>query len=352
MQSNIQTQFKELIKAGNNILVISSEPLDLDTISSGLLTKKYIESLVPDKEIKLSFPRKLKPFEYELNAFVPFFELEFIGHDTRDDLNSGVYDTLVVLDGGSREQFYERNNRDLPEPRFNIKTIIQVDHHVSGEFPDVTLQIKDSTASSTTEILLDKIIPSDFLDEDLATLGYAGILGDTGNFRYGFTPKTMQIASLLLEKGARVTEILNAMYSRKTPEFLNAISYAINHIEFDKDTKTMFLAVSKELIEKDNLTKEQISLIKDAFKFDVAQSMRDYYRGIVLSEKIPGIILIECRGNHFKNSLNLTELLKHIGGSGGGHYNAAVATYNSTMEQGIDILKTNIKHFIDEGTLE
>lgn len=94
---------------------------------------------------------------------------------------------------------------------------------------DVTAAI---ISSSTVEIIIREILPASFLDSKLATLAYAGISGDTGNFRWNFTAKTLKLASLLLEKGAKYLEVIEKSFSKGRRYIMKCLSL---------QSKTVFL---------------------------------------------------------------------------------------------------------------
>lgn len=323
-------KFLEIVKDTKTTLIIASRPLDFDSLGSGLILKKYLEFL--GKQVALMWPGKFSKEDRDFNGFLPYFE-EIIDKDTREVLSKKNFDVLVVVDGGGITQFYDESDRDnSPNFAFYDK-IIRVDHHLEGSLELKAETFYDPTASSTTEVILEKIIPGDFIDENIATLAYAAIAGDTGNFLWNFSPKTFTYAALLQSKGARVLEIIDKLAFSSSKLRLQMLALVIDNVEFFDDLKTMFAFFQYEKIQKEKLFGERIKELKLAFNSDISKRVRGYTRGIMLYEIEPGIIKITARGNNFRNEINLPQVFKELGANGGGHFNACGADIQGDFEE-------------------
>ncbi|MGB1251208.1 MAG: DHH family phosphoesterase [Candidatus Promineifilaceae bacterium] len=129
-----------------------------------------------------------------------------LSHHVLPELNYGKadFDLLVAVDCGDEGRMGECFKRLMPKP-----TIINIDHHITNTmFGEQNLVPHD--VASTCEVLFDlfthlsiKITPS--IAESLLT----GIVTDTLCFRTpNTTPKTLQIASSLIEAGAELSPIV------------------------------------------------------------------------------------------------------------------------------------------------
>jgi nanoRNase/pAp phosphatase (c-di-AMP/oligoRNAs hydrolase) len=336
------TKFDEYIKDTKRVLLITSQPLDPDCISSGLVMKRYLEHR--GINVTFRFPRELTQDEVNKSSYMPLFN-EFINADTRSLLNEGNFDTLILLDGTNWVQFYDYKNKELPEPSLDKnKKIIQVDHHLGNPEDLTSLQIKDSQASSTIEIILSEIVPEEFLNRDLATLSYIGLMGDTGNFRWNFNSKTLKFASILLNKGADPAEALEHMFSMKKKEYLDALKYVLGNIEYDDETKTVFLLLPFEKIQAEQIDENKHYFIKSAFVSEISTYIQGYERGIFVAEpEKRGQIKLSSRGNNLTNKINLPALWKSLGGNGGGHFHAAGMEIDSDFEDFIRQTKGVLK---------
>ena len=311
-------KFKKIIKGSKKCLVLIAQPLDLDCIASGILVKKYLESLKIFAEIY--FPRKFTELNKETYKELPHFGEIKDTNNIKSIIQKGEYDTGIFLDGTSTIQFFNNSIDETETPDWeHIKKKIKIDHHKeSNDLLEVDFAFCDEKASSTVEILLDTIIPIDILSEDLATIAYGGISSDTGNFSWNFTPKTLRITAKVLEKGAN-TDLYTDMFAfSKSRKYLDAMSYAIENTEYYEDINTQVLVLSQKEFEKIG-DRGKINQIKNAFKSSIARKVKGYYRGFVLVEVNPTQIKISGRGNNYRNKLSIPEIYKKMGASGGGH---------------------------------
>jgi len=341
------TKFDQYTQDSRKILVITSQPLDLDCIASGLVIKKYLQHI--NKDAVLIFPRELSPEEAEQYNFLPYFE-EFNAKDSREYLARGDFDTLILLDGTNWVQFYDYKNEELPAPVLDkSKKIIQIDHHLGDPEDLATYQIKNNKASSTVEVILSEITLNNFIDESIATLSYAGLVGDTGNFRWNFRAAAMKTAAMLLEEGARTTELLERTFFSKSRGYLDMLSYAIKNTEYDDELQTQFLFMPLEKQQRDGISEEMLKLLGDAYTSELANTVKGYPRGLYIKEfEEKGKIKISGRGSSMFNKINLPILFFKLGGNGGGHFNAAGTSCTRDLEEVKKELKDALREMLKE----
>ncbi|MCA9382575.1 DHH family phosphoesterase [Candidatus Dojkabacteria bacterium] len=334
-------EFEKYIKNVKSVLLITSQPLDLDCISSGLIMKSYLESL--DLRVTFRFPRKILAEESEKFSYLPFFD-EFHNEDTRDLLDKAESDLLILLDGTNLVQYYDNANTNLPVPAVNkFKKSIRIDHHPESPENLAELNILDPNASSTIELLLNQIIPESFLDRSLATLAYAGLIGDTGNFRWNFNSKTLKLAASLLEKGADPSETIDRMFAMKRKEYLSMLKFILENIEYEDDLQTVFLFLPYEKFQSEAKPLGDFRLVKDVFVNEVSKSIDGYHRGILLTEHAEkGKIKVNSRGSN-QNNIDLREMFQSLGGNGGGHFQTGGGDFEMDFDEFKTMLKDAIK---------
>jgi bifunctional oligoribonuclease and PAP phosphatase NrnA len=328
-------EFIDYLKDCQKILIICSHPLDFDSLGSGLLLNKYLEKDL-QKDVTLVFPRKMAKEEKGFNCFLPGFD-QIKDQDTRELFKDNIeFDAVIFLDGGSPTQFYD-SDLEGKEPEFKkIKKSVHIDHHMpQARLGDLMIQEK---LSSTIEVLLTNVIPMDSVDKDMATLAYAGFVGDTGNFKWSFTPKTMEIAAQLLEKGADIQEIFERAFFSKSAAYFKMLAYASDKIEFYPKLGTVMLCLSDSLIKKDKLRENDIDLVKDVYISEIARSIKGFPRGLWLNGEIPGRVKVSFRGSNLYNKVDMKDVLTKAGGSGGGHFNALGFAFQGEL----DLVKRNI----------
>jgi nanoRNase/pAp phosphatase (c-di-AMP/oligoRNAs hydrolase) len=176
------------------------------------------------------------------------------------------YDLIVVVDTADLSLLGSvyTDHMDL----FSQVPILNIDHHISNSgFGQIKLI--DPTAASATEVLYhwftqdpkwnEKITP------DVATLLMTGLITDTRSFQNpNTTPRSLEIAAVLLEKGARQQEIIQHVYKTKPLSTLKIWGRALNSIQMDSQARIVWSSISKEdLAEMDANSKETSGILDD-----------------------------------------------------------------------------------------
>jgi phosphoesterase RecJ-like protein len=184
------------------------------------------------------------------------------------------YDLLVIVDSADLAllgSFYTEHI-DL----FSSVPILNIDHHISNTgFGQ--LQLIDPTSASATEVLYNWFlqIPAfrEKLTPDIATLLLTGLITDTRSFQNpNTTPRSLEIAAELLERGARQQEIIQHIYKTKPLSTLKIWGRALNRIQVDPSSRIVWSSISKEDLlemgadsrETHGILDELISTIPDA----------------------------------------------------------------------------------------
>lgn len=184
------------------------------------------------------------------------------------------YDLIVIVDTADLALLGSlyTDHIDL----FSEVPILNIDHHISNtNFGQ--LQMIDPTAASATEVLYNWFmqVPSfrEKITADMATLLLTGLITDTRSFQNpNTTPRSLEVAAELLEKGARQQEIIQHIYKTKPLSTLKIWGRALNRMQIDSAARIVWSAVSKEdLAEMDakppethGILDELLSTIPDA----------------------------------------------------------------------------------------
>lgn len=158
------------------------------------------------------------------------------------------YDLIVVVDSADLALLGSlyTGHVDL----FSTVPVLNIDHHISNvRFGQ--LQLIDPTAASATEVLYHWFmnVPSwrDRLTPDIATLLLTGLITDTRSFQNpNTTPRCLEIAAELLERGARQQEIIQHIYKTKPLSTLKIWGRALNRIQIDRSAGIVWSEISKE----------------------------------------------------------------------------------------------------------
>ncbi|MEE3037029.1 MAG: bifunctional oligoribonuclease/PAP phosphatase NrnA [Bacteroidota bacterium] len=213
-----------------------------------------------------------------------------------------------------------------------------IDHH---QDPDTfEFNFSNPSACSTAQLIYEFFeLMGDLtlIDRDIAECIYAGIMTDTGNFRFNsVTAKTHQITAHLLQIGVRNDLVYDQIQDNNS----------LNRIQL------LGFCLSEKLVVLDNLGVAYISLSQNElnrFKFQKGdtEGVVNYalsIKGITLAAffvERDGIIKISFRS---KGNVSVNKLAKdHFGG--GGHINAAGGSFNN-MPEAIDTFCKVVTNYI------
>lgn len=176
------------------------------------------------------------------------------------------YDLIVVVDTADLALLgtLYKEHVDL----FGEVPVLNIDHHISNtQFGQ--LHLIDPTAASATEVLYSWFMQvPEFraqITPDMATLLLTGLITDTRSFQNpNTTPRSLEVAAELLEKGARQQEIIQHIYKTKPLSTLKIWGRALNRIQIDPTARIVWSSISKEdLAEMDASSKETHGILDE-----------------------------------------------------------------------------------------
>ena len=177
------------------------------------------------------------------------------------DLSSSTYkhDLIICIGAPNLESCAEIFEK---HPDFFYRTpIINIDHAPHNEhFGHINLV--DMTASSVGEVChdwIEEIIP-ELLDEHLATQLLAGMIAKTKSFRAPHvTPKTLQVASSLMARGANRELIVHHLYRTRSVETLRLWGRALARLKADEEKGIVWTLLSQQDFVHAGTTDESLS---------------------------------------------------------------------------------------------
>lgn len=298
------------LKKAENVLLTTHKSPDGDAIGSILGLKQFLKSLgidstalVPDQ-----YPHFLAwmPGTDELLQFDKDFDLAVKSIEKADVLVSLDYNVLSRTGselGGLLEEF--RGAR------------IMIDHHRE---PDESFNhyIHDITSSSTAQLVFDFIEYTDNLSSLTLEAGsclYAGILTDTGSFRFPSTSiRTHEIAGKLMQVGVDTTRVYNDIYDTNSLNRLKLLGHVLaNKLQVLDGGKVAYFTLS---IDELNQFHYQPGDTEGVVNY--ALSINGVIFACIMKEAENGTKLsFRSKGNWDVNQF----ARKHF--NGGGHLNAA-----------------------------
>ena len=215
---DLETEFKrleELITGSQTFFMAGHLNPDADTIGSMLAIASVLKRL--GKKVRL-FSQDPVP---ENLRFLPHVK------SIRSALPRTKFDAAILLEcsvpsrGGALEPVLKRCGK-----------VVNIDHHKTSEFYG-DINIVEPHSSSTAEIVyrLFHNMTVNVTRREAACL-YTGMVTDTGRFHFPATsPRTLEIASRLLETGFKFSRINDLLYATKAPEALKILGRALESLE-------------------------------------------------------------------------------------------------------------------------
>jgi len=211
-----------------------------------------------------------------------------------------------------------------------------VDHHLKNESSN-SLNLVDTSASSTCEIL-SRIIP--YLNipvtPELAETLYAGIIFDTGNFRFGNTSdKTLLAASALIKLGAEMIKVNKAIFYNWSLLKVKAMAQVLQSITLVRNNRIAISYIPFAYFQSNPYEDK----ILEGFS-DLGLSIDGVRIGIFLREKETDVFKVSLRAT---GTFNVGSVAEQFGG--GGHRKAAACKLEGTYAEVVEQLIQSIQHF-------
>ncbi len=129
-------------------------------------------------------------------------------------------------------------------------TKILIDHHQQPEVEHFDYGISDVSKSSTAEMVYDFIVLggyADLINIDIAECLYAGVMGDTGSFRYPAASGSLhRMVAALKDKGLAHTQVHDNIYDNFLENRLRFIGHVLqNRMEILYEYNSALIAVPK-----------------------------------------------------------------------------------------------------------
>jgi len=288
---------------GARILVSTHIHPDPDAIGSALAAREMLVQLGADPQVILGddVPSRMK--------VLPGSEtiIRYPQHPVREKFGAAV-----ILDAGNLSRIGEPAALIAPDA-----VIVNIDHHFSTDGFGA-LNFVSRKAAATAEMLYEMCRALDLtITPDLADNLYAGLLTDTGRFRYGNTTSSvMRMAADLIDAGASIFRITDAMYYDIAPADVRSLGAVYSTLELFADG-----AISTLFARLDHLVEDPDAVV------DTALSIRGVMVAVLMSETWEGKIRVSLRS---KSAVNVALIAESFGG--GGHEKAAGFRMRGTLE--------------------
>lgn len=207
---------------------------------------------------------------------------------------------------------------------------VMIDHHQEPDESISDLLLSDVTACATAQIVFEIIQElgySHLINKDVAECLYAGIMTDTGSFKYASTTeKTHRIIAELIAKGTDNAKIHDLVYDNFSDNRLKLLGYCLNQkLQIFKENKAAIISLDAEELERFNFQKGDTEGV-----VNYALMIEGIVCAAFITEK-EGVVKLSLRS---KGDFKVNEIAKRYF-NGGGHTNAAGGISDVSVEKTI-----------------
>ncbi|MBI6116512.1 DHH family phosphoesterase [Salegentibacter maritimus] len=310
------------LSEARNIVIVPHKGPDGDAIGSSLGLMHFLKNKGHQVDV-------IAPNEYpKFLKWLPGNEEVMIYEKDKENADKLISDADIVF---ALDFNHLNRSGDMQDILTASQAVfIMIDHHREpSDFANYTYS--DAEMSSTCEMVyhfINKLRAVEKITPEIATCLYAGIMTDTGSFRFSATSsETHRVIAKLIDKGAVNHEIHNNIFDTFNESRLQLLGTALQNLRVKHNYKTAYITLSQEELDKHNFQKGDT----EGF-VNYGLAIEDVIFALIFIEnKQEGIIKISFRS---KGDFNVNEFARaHF--EGGGHNNAAGGKSELSMEDTI-----------------
>ena len=302
MNQQMQVIF-EKIKEYDRIVIFRHKRPDGDAVGSTLGLRGILRLSFPNKEIVVN--------NSDYSDYVGF-----LGDEDAPCSDEFYAEALgIVIDTATEDR--------VSNPRYNLcKEICKIDHHIPKETYGNYQWVEEHRSSACEMIAAFYATFKDELkiDVESATLIYAGMVTDSGRFRFrSVSGETMRLAGMLLDEGVDTDHLYAHLYM-KDFNSLKLQAYVYDRMKMSEHG-VAYIYITQATQKKFDLTFEQACAA-----VGYMDSIKDSLIWIAFIEADDGSIRVRLRSRF----VTINEVAEKYGG--GGHDCASGATVHSRKE--------------------
>ncbi|MBX4205179.1 MAG: bifunctional oligoribonuclease/PAP phosphatase NrnA [Candidatus Doudnabacteria bacterium] len=230
--NNIKSEMKKalrLIDASQRIFLTTHEGTDGDDLGSALAMRLGLLKLGKDVTVAI-------------HKGVPDY-LKFLAgsEGVTEKLESIDFD-LVIIFGCN-----QITRTGLPVLKKFAGSVVNIDHHPDNKLFGAVNIVEPST-SSVAELMWYFFQTGRWeITKDMATCLLTGIFTDTGGFKHAnTTSQTLEVASELLKKGARVEKISQLIVGQNNPASIRIWARALENMRYDAKRQMVYSVLTEK----------------------------------------------------------------------------------------------------------
>ncbi len=249
----------------------------------------------------------------------------------------GRYDVAIVMDGDRH-----RLSPEVSEVFHQSRRLVIIDHHGTTSADGYELAIIERDAASTCELVIELMdawgVP---LDRASASLLYAGMLFDTGGFRYSNTEAgTLRTAARLLDEGIDHAEIAIHVLMERRPAGMKLKARVMHGAAFHAAGAVVLGVASIGLHAELGTTEADIEGIVDALVYVEGVEV-----AVLVVERAPGRVKLSLRS---RGMVDVSAVARALDPSGGGHAKAAGVVLAMDLDEVVAWVPTVLSEAVDQ----
>ena len=325
------SEIRSLLFKKKEIVIIPHKNPDGDAIGASTGLKNYLDNY--NHNVEIISPNKFPDF---LRWMDPDNHIKIFSEDENCIQKIINADIIFTLDFNNLVRISSMKDHVAKSNAI----IIMIDHHENpSNYADFMYSVPEM--SSTCEMIyhfIDKLGDKNKIDKTISQSLYAGIMTDTGSFKFPSTTHvTHEVVSKLLKTGISHSDIHNQIYDNNKFERVQLLSFALSQIKIIEDLNTCYISLSQENLDKFNYEKGDTEGI-----VNYGLSIKNIKFAVIFMENLKeNVIRISLRS---RGDFDVNEFSENIFG-GGGHKNAAGAVSKKTLKETIDYFIGSLKNY-------
>jgi phosphoesterase RecJ-like protein len=233
---------KELLASNKNIVITTHRSPDGDAIGSSLALHHLL--VAHGHDVTVLVPDQFPPFLSWMKGSESIVIYELSKIRSREAIDKS--DIIFSLDYNNLSRIAELG--DLVEQKQVTKILI--DHHLDPSH-DFDFSMSDTSASSTAQMIYSFAVEvglDHYIDQKVAECIYAGIMTDTGSFKFSSTSAdTHRVVASLMDKGLVPERVHSSIFDTNSFSRLKLLGFTLSErFEFDQEKKISILRLSEE----------------------------------------------------------------------------------------------------------
>jgi phosphoesterase RecJ-like protein len=316
----------DFIAQHNNFIISTHESPDGDGLGAEIAFNHLLKNLGKNSVILNSDPVPDKFKFIDIDKEITVYSENTSLPENIDDYAIFVLDTNNFDNIGALHQILKEC----------IKDVLIIDHHEGDKNTFESGYIKVE-ASSACEIVYSIIKHYNVeLNFKTAQALYAGILFDTGSFRYPKTsPETFRITAELVELGANPFSIYEQIYENNLLETFELRAMMLASMEIHYNGKLILMKLTPEMLKKTGANYADGEL-----NINMPHTIKGVIASVLVKQNIDGPIKVSMRT---KGDYDVAAIA--VANGGGGHKNASGYKSKLSFEETCKKAVKDLEHF-------